>query len=382
MRIGIDGRSLTTNRAIFRYTKNLLNSLSEIDKENEYLLFMEGGQPLSEIKYLYLSTNWKLIKAPHKIVLKDHLVFNSFINKFNLDVFFHPDNTEFLNCHPRSIVTIHDLIPFLLPDISLSSNPVTRWRQKIYLKLQKKALKNSTARVIAVSNNTKKDLVQTFGFLPEAISVVYEAAENSFKPAEVGKITGAKKEYGIVGDYIFCHAGFSPYKNVLFLVKVFADFSRLAPEVSLVLGGAYNNKDPYQKLILREIARQSLTRKVIFTGYIEENKLPAIYSGANIFVYPSLYEGFGIPVLEAQACGVPVLSSKAASLTEVGGFGAEFFDPYEASDLLEKLVRIYKDDSFLKDLTAKGFMNVSRFSWLKTAEQTLSVFKEVYRSSL
>lgn len=382
MRIGIDGRNLKTNRAIFRYTKNLLNWLSIIDKNNEYLLFMEGEQALSEINYLNLSLNWRLVKAPGKIVLRDHWFFKKFIDKQKLDIFFHPDNTEFLNCHPRSVVTIHDVIPFLLPEFSLSQKFVLRWRQELYLKLQRKAIKNSARHIIAVSENTKKDAIGVFGLKGESISVIYEAAEEAYKPAGPDEIAKVKGEYGLSGDYIFCHAGFSSYKNILLLVTAFADFSRLVPGVSLVLGGTYNRKDSYQRQIFGEINKRLLNDRVIFTGFIKESKLPSVYSGAKLFVYPSLYEGFGLPILEAQACGVPVLCSGVSSLPEISGSGAEFFDPNDASDLLNKMLKIYRSGLISKDLVTQGFLNAGKFSWKKAAEQTLEVFESVFKKKL
>ncbi len=380
MRIGIDGRSLSTNRAIFRYTKNLLNSLSEIDKENEYLLFMEGDQPLNDIKYLNLSTNWKLIKAPRKIVLKDHLCFNNFIKKFSLDVFFHPDNTEFLICHPRSVVTVHDLIPYIFPKLSLSSNLLKRGSQNLYLSLQRKAILRSARHIITVSNNSKSDLIRLFGMTPDFVSVTQESVEDVYRPVSKTETIKVLASYGVSGDYIFCHAGFSPYKNLLNLVEAFFEFSKYNSGISLVLGGAYQRRDPYFKKINDILGKYLLHDKVIFTGYIPEESLPAIYSGALLFVYPSLYEGFGIPLLEAQACGVPVVCSNTASLPEVVGDSAVLFNPLSVSDIAEKLVRVYANDGLRKELTELGFINVKRFSWLKCARETLSVLETVYKT--
>lgn len=379
MKIGIDGRSLNTNRAIFRYTKNLLNSLSEIDKENEYLLFMEGDQPLNEIKYLNLSINWRLVKAPHKMVLKDHFLFHNFIKRFNLDLFFHPDNTEFLSCHPRSVVAVHDLIPYLLPELSLSSNPLVRKRQDLYFYLQRKAIINSSSHIVTMSNNSKKDLVNIFGIKNDSISVTYESVEAAYRPVSKLETLETLEKYGVSGDYIFCHSGFSPYKNVLRLVEAFFEFSKYNPGVLLVLGGAYQMDDSYYKEINGVLGKYLLHDKVIFTGYIPEEQLPAIYSGALLFVYPSMYEGFGIPLLEAQACGVPVVCSNTASLPEVVGSSAVVFDPLSVADMAEKLAKVYANEGLRRELVEAGFTNVKRFSWERCARETLKVFEDVYK---
>lgn len=380
MKIGIDGRSLNTNRAIFRYTKNLLNYLSQIDKENEYFLFMEGGQNLDHVNYLNLSVNWRLIKAPHKIVLRDHFFFERFIRGYDLDVFFHPDNTEFLHCHPRSVVAIHDLIPYILPKLSLSSNFLTRKRQEFYLSLQKKAIITSAQHVITMSRNSQKDLVNILGLENGKITVTHEAAETAYKPVLKTEVVSVLEKYGVAGDYIFCHAGFSPYKNIFGLVTAFCEFARYNPGVSLVLGGTYQKTDPYFKKVSALIKKYGLYDKIIFTGYIPEENLPAVYSGAVAFVYPSFYEGFGIPPLEAQACGVPVLCSNTSSLPEVVGGSALLFAPESTEDICEKMAKIYADGALRNELIGLGFNNVKRFSWQKCARETLSVFENVYRS--
>lgn len=380
MRIGIDGRNLKTNRAIFRYTKNLLNSLSQIDKKNDYFLFLEGEELIDEVNYLNLSSNWRLIKAPRRIVLKDHWFFNKFIEPFQLDVFFHPDNTEFLKCHPHSVVTIHDLIPYLLPDLSLSANKISRWRQNIYLNLQKKSLSASAKHIIAVSENTKRDLVKIFGLSPETITVIYESAEDSYRAAGAGEILEVRKTYHLNGGYFFCQTGFSPYKNALILVEAFDGFSRTNPGISLVLGGAYEEKGNYYRRVVEEVNRRHLNDKVIFTGFVPEALLPALYSGAESFIYPSLYEGFGLPPLEAQACGVPVLSSNAASLPEIVGDGAVYFNPTDVSGLSKSMGDIYNNQLLRKKLTGLGFENLKRFSWVKCAEKTLEVFTTVAKT--
>jgi glycosyltransferase involved in cell wall biosynthesis len=380
MRIGIDGRSLITDRAIFRYTKNLLNSLSQIDKDNEYLLFMEGGRPLGEVDYLNLSTNWRLIKAPHKIVLRDHLFFNQLVKKFNIDVFFHPDNTEFLFCHPRSVVTVHDLIPYIYPESSLSPNLLKRCRQTLYISLQKRAISSSASHIITVSNNSKADLMRLFGLSSDSITITQESAEDRYKPVPRAETVKVLENFGIGGDYIFCHAGFSPYKNLLNLVEAFREFSRYNPGVYLVLGGSYRRNDPYFKRIDSVLGKYLLRDKVLLTGYIPEENLPAIYSGAILFVYPSLYEGFGIPLLEAQACGVPVVCSDTSSLPEVVGESAVTFDPSNVSDIADKIVRVYSNEVLREKLTGLGFINVKKYSWLRCAKETLSVFEAVYKS--
>ncbi len=381
MQIGIDGRSLKTSRAIFRYTKNLLNELSRIDTNNEYYLFIEGNQELKDLENLKLKLNWKLVKAPNKLVIKDHFYFYSFLANYRLDLFFHPDNTEFLNCHPRSVVTVHDLIPYLLPEQSLSENPWTRMRQKVYLSLQKKALLRSAFSIITVSQNSQTDLIKFLGLPPDKISVTPEAAESSYKPESAEKIARVKEKYAVNGSYIFCHSGYSRYKNVVKLVEAFPQVLKIFPDLMLVLGGAIPSGrlagKSYYRRVLQTVKSLGLAGKVIFTGFVEEDLLPSLFSGAKVFACPSLYEGFGLPVLEAQACGAPVLCSNRASLPEVAGAAALYFDPENVSEMAEKMIGLLKDTDSRQDLVRRGFENAKQYSWARCARETLAVFERV-----
>lgn len=381
MRIGIDGRCLSTGRAIARYTTNLLNQLSVVDRKNDYYLFIDGGQKLSEISSLRLSPKWELIKSPRKLVLKDHFLFNHHLKKFNLDLFFHPDNTEFLYCQPKSVVTIHDLIPYLYPSLSLSSNLFKKLSQRIYLRLQKAAVTRSAFRVIAVSQNSKKDLQKIFNLPGKMITVTYEAPSANFFPQSKEKIAEVKNRFGIKDEYIFTNSGFSPYKNILTLLEAFSEVAKIYPDLKLVLGGSCSPGDlnaagGYFQKIRARASQLDLGRRVVFTDYIGEDYLPALYAGAKIFVYPSLYEGFGLPLLEAQACGLAALAASVASIPEVVGRSAGLFEPRSQSQMRDRILEILGDEARRLNLIRAGFENVKRFSWEKCARQTLEVFEE------
>lgn len=386
MKIGIDGRSLKTSRAIFRYTKNILNNLSLIDKDNEYFLFVEGGEELANLNYLNLSLNWRLVKAPTKIVFRDHFFFYDFLKRFSLDLFFHPDNTEFLNCLPRSVVTIHDLIPYRFPELSLSANPLKRLRQNLYLNLQKRALNNSSRFVITVSENSKNDIIGFLGISSDKIAVIPEAVEPNFRPSSQNEILEVKNKYRIEGEYLFCHSSFSAYKNLIRLIDAFALIARDFPNLQMVFGGHVSDSDwqgkNYYRRLVSKITSFGLSNKVIFTDFVPEEILPALYSGAKIFVYPSLYEGFGIPILEAQACDLPVVTSRTSSLPEVSGDSALLADPLDMADIAEKISSFLRNENLRLNYVGRGRENVKRFSWQKSARETIEVFRKVYEAKV
>lgn len=377
MKIGVDGRDLKTGRAIFRYTRSLLNALAQIDSENEYFLFLEGEELLGGLDFLKLDKNWRLVKAQPKIVLRDHFFFARFLKRFELDVFFHPDNTEFLFCHPKSIVTVHDVIPFLLPKLSLSGDPLTALRQKIYLFLQARSLRWAARRLITVSENSKRDLVRLFNLNESKVSVIYEAVDESFRPASPARVFEIRQKFGLNENYLFCHGGYSPYKNLERLLAAFAHLAAKRADLQLVLGGAKKDHDHFRQ-VLRQIKLLGLDSRVVLTDYVAEEDLGPLYTGARLLVYPSLYEGFGLPILEAQACGTPVVCSNRASLPEVAGLGADYFNPEDVGDMNQKMESLLRSVDRPRELREEGFRNVARFSWEKCARQTLEVFEKVH----
>lgn len=367
MKIGIDARVLGTNKALDRYCRSLITNLLAVDTKNSYLLFVDDKAKASEwgnkVEYFLL---------PAKKVLSDHLRFARLIKSSGVDLVFHPDNTEFFNCLPNSIVTLHDVIPWKFPDMILSKNPLLRARQILYFKLQESALRKSS-RIITVSEHSKKDIQEILGIPAERIAVIYEGIENSF-----GKRGGAGllKKYGISGDYLFYIGGFSPHKNVLSLVKAFT----LLPDkkIKLVLGGKSDETKGGQSTfreILTEILKNNLKDRVQFVGYIAEDDLPAIYQNSKVFIYPSLYEGFGFPPLEAMKAGVPVISSGRASLGEVLKDGYLKVDTSNPKELAEAITKISTDTVLRSNLVFSGRKVADSYTWEKTARETLKVFE-------
>jgi glycosyltransferase involved in cell wall biosynthesis len=368
VKIGIDVRVLGTNKALERYTSNLVTELLNEDKKNNYLLFTDDPNKVDQWQ-----AKCTYFLLPKKRVLTDHLRFHRLTKNTGVDLVFHPDNTEFLHCHPKSIVTLHDVIPWKFPEMILSQNPILRARQTLYFKLQETALRKAS-HIITVSETSKKDISQILGIDDDKIRVIYEGIEDSFEEKTSELIL---RKYNISGEYIFYIGGFSPHKNVLSLVKAFAILSGQGREETLVLGGRSEETKGGQSAfreIMTEIKRNKLEDQVIFTGFIPEEDLPAFYQHSKAFVFPSLYEGFGFPPLEAMKAGAPVISSARASLGEILTKGALLTDVSSPQKLATAILKVLTDKDMRSKLQLAGKNLVSELTWKKTASQTIEVF--------
>lgn len=379
MRIGIDVRVLTTTRALARYTANIVDGLLRLGSEQHFFyLFTTAPASLEKVAALAQGLpglKYEAVPAPPKWVLRDHFFFYDTAEKLDLDVFFHPDNTEFLRCHPHSVVTLHDVMPWKIPQLVRSRNPLWRWRQDLYFRLQARALREQAARIITVSLNTKGDIVKILNIPAERISVIYEGVEDKFRREEDEKVLEkVKAKYNIFGPYLLYLGGFEPHKNVVNLLQAFGQ--TYTHNLKLVLAGGVGKAENDLKEAVRELGMQET---VLFTGFIAEEDLPRIYSGAVLFLYPSLYEGFGFPPLEAMACGVPVIMAKTASLAEVGGGAVLYFDPENVRSIagaLQQALQIYVNQrTVYEEWSLKCRQQASLFSWEKTARETLAVLE-------
>lgn len=357
MKILVDLRVLNSSRGVSRYAGNIVENLSKIDKKNEY------------IKILPTS-------APAQSTLKDHFEFENMITKYSPDLVFHPDNREFLRMNIPSVVTIHDLTPYKFPEYIFSTNLLMNLRQRFFYFLQKVAIKKNTDIIITVSENTRRDAISIFNFDPNKVIAIYEGIEDFFKPEKDGKvIERIKNKYKIEGDYTFYIGGFGKHKNVSTFIEAFSVISKEYKNLKLVLGGRTSTDDTsgqnaYPQLV-KLIEKLKLSERVLFTGFIENEDLPVIYSGAKLFVYPSLYEGFGFPPLEAMACGTPVISSNAGSLSEVIDDGGILFDPLDLNALTQNILKLLKSEKERESFSEKGIARAKQFSWEDTARKTL-----------
>jgi glycosyltransferase involved in cell wall biosynthesis len=373
MRIGINARLLRdpTMRGWNRYTVNLVVELSRRGVK----LLLYSDQPLHPAHLArFEPDSYRVVQAPPmRYVLWEQVWLPRQCARDRIDVLHSPYNYSLpwsSNC-PR-VLTLHDAID------AVYYRPQTKWTNNLSPRSLKWRMHNWAAtaranRIITVSNHAKRDLVEALGIPAAKISVIYEAADPRFsQPVSDDSLECVRRKYALPARYVFYVGGWERRKNIPFLMREFAAAN--LDGVNLVLGGG---TDP-QRAELTQLAGELRIRdRTTMLGWIDDEDLPAIYSGALCFAYPSEYEGFGLQLCEAMATGCPVFASRATSLPEVLGDGGETFALDASGALAALLQRVSTDIDFRKDLSGRAHARSLEFSWAETARQTLSVYESL-----
>jgi glycosyltransferase involved in cell wall biosynthesis len=314
-----------------------------------------------------------VIRQPLANIVWHAFVYPKILQRAEVDVIHVPDFRRFIiSTSIPSIVTIHDMARYVLPN---KYDPVRMFYHQRILPI---FLKRFT-HVIAVSENTKHDVLRFFPFLEDRISVVHDGISHSlYRPLPKDVIESVRSKLQLPQHYVLYVSRIEhPAKNHVRLLKAFHRIKQntnLPHKLVLVGSPSFRSSEVYE-------TAHSLGDDVIFTGFVPTCDLPAVYNGAETFVFPSLYEGFGLPVLEAMACGVPVVASNVASIPEVAGEAAVLVDPYEVNEIAEVLEKLLVDLTVQDRLRQRGFERVKKFSWEETARETLAVYEHVLTRS-
>jgi glycosyltransferase involved in cell wall biosynthesis len=226
--------------------------------------------------------------------------------------------------------------------------------------------------IIAVSEQTRRDLVAVYGLSPEKVTVIHEAAAPSFCPQPPETVVATRAQYKLPDRYLLFVGTIEPRKNLARLLAAFeAVHSEALVDGLVIVGRRGWLYDDFFAALERSPARDA----VIFPGYLPDADLPAVYAGAEALVLPSLYEGFGLPVLEAMACGTPVVCSNAASIPEIGGDAALYFDPTSTEAMVAVIRRVLRDAALQAEMKTRGLAQATRFSWRRAAQETLGVYE-------
>jgi glycosyltransferase involved in cell wall biosynthesis len=376
MLIGIDASRATIARrtGTETYSLNIIRALIGLGSGHRFRLYTNGASRVPGTSEVPGTSNLNVeirdIPFPR---LWTHI-------RLSVEILMHPPDVLFVPAHVlplihprRSVVTVHDLGYLHYPETHRAADRryldwSTRWNGR-----------QATA-VLADSQATKDDLVRAYGVDPGRVHVVYLGRDEMFGPVrDVSRLTQTRERYGVSGRYFLYVGTLQPRKNLARVVDAFARLASdaaLAPtlsDVQLVLAG---KRGWLYDDLFALVTRLGLASRVVFPGYIEEADLPALLSGALALVFPSLYEGFGIPVLEAGACGVPVITSNTSSLPEVAGDAALLVDPHDVDAIADAMARIATDAELRAELNRRGQENVKRFSWEKCARETLAVLEE------
>lgn len=366
MRIGIDARMIDW-AGVGRYTRNLLSNLAKIDTKNEYVIFS-----LPQCRgYIPKADNFIIQQVSQPVFsMSSQLSWAREVSKANLAIFHSPLYAVPLLLSQHTVVTIHDLIPFIFPD-----NLPSKAAQISYTTMMKLATKK-TSRIIAVSEHTKCDLMERFDVPENRIRVIYEAADENYRILRGQKmIEAALQRYGVTKDYFLWVGNYKPYKNLVRLIQAFADFlKQTSADVQLLLVGPRDKRFPEAQ---KMIAKLGMEGTIIQAGYVQETDLVALYNAARGFILPSLYEGFGLTLLEAMACGTPVICSKRASIPEIAGSAVLYINPESIEDMGFAMKRLITEEKLHNELKQKGLKQSKKFTWSKAAKQTLEMYKEI-----
>ncbi len=352
------------------YALNLISRLHEIDRSNSYYIFVQDDD--SSLDHLRRA-GFTLVRVRARWFRK--MIFRFFLEQFYIPYFavrrgidvIHSLHYSFplLPCGASKVVTVCDMTFFRFP---ASHIPLKRYYFRSFIRLV--ALFADT--VIAISRSTLDDFRAQFPSWKGKGVVVYLGRDSTFNAGiSAGEREAAMEALRICGEYILFVGTIEPRKNVRNLILAFSILSREYPGLRLVIAG---KKGWYYKEVFELVEELGLRGSVIFTGFIDEKIKPGLISGARLFVYPSIYEGFGIPVLEALSCGVPTVTSRVSSMPEVAGSAAEFADPYSPDDIYSVMKKVLSDEGLYRRMKKESVIQAAKFDWNSTARETIAVY--------
>ncbi|MFA6540360.1 MAG: glycosyltransferase family 1 protein [Bacteroidota bacterium] len=346
------------------YARNLIYHLVSTDENNVYYIFVP-----TDARYILkdLPENGKIIEVPifsNKVnrILWEQFVLPIKVYKYKISILFSLGYVIPIFARCKHIVTIHDLL-YKRFSYTIPKSKRVYWRLFIPLSVSR------AAKVIAVSKFTNDELIHYFPRAAEKIIVTQLGVDGSKYYPDMSKGNGIFPE-----KFIVCVATLSPHKNLEIILKAVHALKMMGTNVNLVLVG---NKERATKDIERSVDKLGISQQISLLGYVSDEKLRQIYSIATLFVLPSIYEGFGLPVLEAMACGCPVICSHAGSLPEVGGNAAKYFNPFDLEEIVALLKQVYFDEQLRNEMKGLGFKNVEKFRWSVTAKNTMNCINKL-----
>jgi glycosyltransferase involved in cell wall biosynthesis len=370
LHIAIDAHSVGSGLAGNEtYITNLIEALGAGDDRHRYTLYVTKQAAVERFKdrwpHILVRETW-----PHTPFVRIPVTLVRELRRRPVDLL-HVQYTAppFTPC--PVVATIHDL--------SFEHLPATfKRRSWMQLRLTVRRTAREAAHLIVPSEYTRRDICETYGIAPARVSVVPLAAASCYAPVSDAKeIERVRNIYGISGDYILAVGSIQPRKNLARLIEAYADLRRQRPHDKLPRLVLVGKRAWLYEETLRAVAACGIAAQTIFTGYVPESDLPALYTGALCFVYPSYFEGFGLPPLEAMSCGTPVITGDRTSLPEVVGDAGLLVNPFDTQALAQALARLIDDESLRATLGDRGLRRAAQFNWRDNARQTLAVYEQV-----
>ena len=371
VRIGLDGKALTLRAGgTGRYSINLTRALLATGRPDMEFVVFSGPRTSRAVMEEFRGACGECHLGAKSSLLRSLTQVPAALRRERIDVFHGIDHVgiPFAGRTGKYVVTIHDVIPLILPR---TFTP----RHRAVVRLALSRVRRRADRVIVPSHAVKRDVVQRLGLPEDLVTVTHHGCEPRFHPeADPASRRAAAARYGLPPRYVLAVGTLEPRKNLTTLLKAFARLRRAGevdPALRLVLAGARGWLD---EPIFRTVRSFGLDEVVRFPGFIDDDDLPDLYRGAEAFVFPSLYEGFGLPLLEAMACGAPVVASNTSSMPEVAGGAAMLVDPLDVGGMAAAVARILRDEGLRARLRGAGLARARRFSWETAARQVLDAY--------
>ncbi len=376
MHIGIDAHAIGAQQGGNEtYIRGLIRALANLDDQNRYTIYLAEAEAAAEWQdgFIRRHANFEIRLLPKPTPLVRVPVFLSYeLRQHPVDVL-HVQYTAPPFCPVPVVATIHDLAFEHMPET------FTR-RGSFQLKLTVRRTAQKAARIATVSEYSRWDLLRTYRLAPEKVAVTYNGVESHFTSALTkNEANEIRRQFGIDRDFLLAVGSLQPRKNLIRLIRAYArlrsENQNFTPQLVIV-----GRKLWLADEIFAEIRRQRWADDVILTGYVSDADLPKLYRQATAFVYPSLFEGFGLPPVEAMACGTPVVTSNVSSLPEVTGGAALLVDPLDQGSIESALLTITQDQSLRKRLREQGIEQAKKFTWQAAAEKTLQLYQESFEA--
>ena len=368
MHIGFDAHSIGTGLGGNEtYATNLIEALAEVDTQNRYTLYVTRQEAID--RYARRWPNVSIRKTlPHTPLIRIPLTLAAELRRRPVDIL-HVQYTAPPLAPCDTVVMIHDL--------SFEHIPETfKRRSWMQMRLTVRRTARSASHILTDSEYSRQDILRTYGLPPERVTTTPLAASSRFKPVNDRQVL---EKYGISGDYILAVGSIQPRKNIARLIRgytrMLSQHPDNAPGLVIVGKRAWLFEDT-----IRAAAVSSANDKILFTGYVPESDLAALYTGALCFAYPSFFEGFGIPLLEAMRCGAPTITSDRTCFPEVVGDASLIIDPFDEYSIADGLWRMTSDAALREELRSRGFVQSSLFDWRQTARLTLGVYEKVFHA--
>lgn len=374
LRIGIEVQRL------FRKKKHgmevvaleLIRELQQIDTNNEYIIYVREDVD----KCVVETANFKIRELPAKSYFTwEQITLPAAVKEDNLDFLHSTCNTSALRLSVPLILTLHDVIYLEKTDFK-----GTAYQNfgNIYRKLVVPRVVKMSKLIITVSNFERGVILNRLNLSEQAVKVIYNAVSSKFTTAfDFALLEKFRISYSLPISFILFLGNTAPKKNTVNVVKAYVDYKRQTPDGLPLVILDYDKSLVYE--LLNKLNAADLAQSFLFPGYIPSEEMPLLYNNCTLFLYPSLRESFGLPILEAMACGVPVITSRTSSMPEVADDAALFVDPFNPEDITDKMVNLLSDPNLMLQMRERGLKRAAQFTWRSVAEQMLSVYNTLLK---